>query len=67
MDSWAVDLKDVAAVYPFQGIEGLFVIIGVATWIIWHIWCIRWEQGYHRDKINKYGDAENIKQRINSE
>jgi hypothetical protein len=37
MTSWAVDLKDVGAIYPFQGTEVLLVIIGLAFWIGWHI------------------------------
>lgn len=41
--SWAVDLKDVGAIYPFQGYETVMVLAGVAFWIIWHIWQIRYE------------------------
>ncbi len=41
--SWAVDLKDVGAIYPFQGYEMPMVLAGVAFWIIWHIWQIRFE------------------------
>jgi hypothetical protein len=37
MTSWAVDLKDVGAIYPFQGTEMLLVIVGLAFWIGWHI------------------------------
>ncbi len=37
LDSWAVDLKDVSAVYPFQGSEFLLFIIGLAFWIGWHV------------------------------
>jgi hypothetical protein len=37
MTSWAVDLKDVGAIYPFQGTEVLLVIIGLIFWIGWHI------------------------------
>ena len=37
MESWAVDLKDVGAIYPFQGSEVLLVIIGLVFWIGWHI------------------------------
>lgn len=36
-ESWAVDLKDVGAIYPFQGAEVVMVLIGVALWIVWHI------------------------------
>ena len=35
-DSWAVDLAEVGAVYPFQGSEGLMVVLGVVFWIAWH-------------------------------
>ena len=41
--SWAVDLKDVGAIYPFQGYEVPMVIAGVAFWVFWHIWQIRYE------------------------
>ena len=37
LESWAVDLKDVGAIYPFQGSEVFMVVIGVAFWLIWHI------------------------------
>jgi hypothetical protein len=37
MTSWAVDLKDVGAIYPFQGWEVLMVILGLIFWIAWHI------------------------------
>ena len=37
MESWAVDLKDVGAIYPFQGSEVLMVILGLAFWIGWHV------------------------------
>ncbi|MGE0024896.1 MAG: hypothetical protein AB7S70_14840 [Hyphomicrobium sp.] len=42
-ESWAVDLKDVGAIYPFQGYELPMVLAGVAFWVIWHIWQIRFE------------------------
>jgi hypothetical protein len=37
MTSWAVDLKDVGAIYPFQGWEVILVILGFIFWIGWHI------------------------------
>ena len=37
MESWAVDLKDVGAIYPFQGTEVLMAILGLVFWIGWHI------------------------------
>ena len=43
MSSWAVDLKDVAAVYPFQGTEFLLYILGLVFWIGWHVMQMRGE------------------------
>ncbi len=37
MSSWAVDLKDVGAIYPFQGTEVILVILGLAFWIGFHV------------------------------
>ena len=42
-ENWAVDLKDVGAIYPFQGAETLMVIVGVVLWLGWHLWQIRSE------------------------
>ncbi|MEM7067857.1 MAG: hypothetical protein AAF478_03155 [Pseudomonadota bacterium] len=36
-DSWAVDLAEVGAIYPFQGTETLLMIVGIALWLIWHV------------------------------
>ena len=46
IENWALDLKDVAQIYPFQGSEGFLFIIGLVTWIGWHIWCAKWETNY---------------------
>lgn len=43
MSSWAVDLKDVGAVYPFEGSEPLLYIVGLAFWIFWHVAQLRVE------------------------
>jgi len=58
IESWAVDLKDIGAIYPFQGSEGLMVIVGVALWLAWHVWCIRWERQRHNESVQKFGDQE---------
>ncbi|CUH99303.1 MULTISPECIES: hypothetical protein [Leisingera] len=58
-DSWAVDLAEVGAVYPFQGSEGLMVVLGVVFWIAWHrIQFVR--EGQHLEKAKRMGDTEKI-------
>ncbi len=43
LTNWAVDLKDVGAIYPFQGSEVLLVMLAVAFWIGWHVLQLRRE------------------------
>ena len=51
MTSWAVDLSTVGAIYPFQGGEVLFVILGLIFWIGWHIWQWRMESANYNDDM----------------
>lgn len=62
--SWAVDLADVGPIYPFQGGETLFWMIGLACWIGWHVWSIRWEKSYQRERIAKFGDSDTLKKSL---
>jgi hypothetical protein len=58
MTSWAVDLKDVGAIYPFQGSETFLVIVGLAFWIGWHIWQIKHENAeLEAEKEKAKGEA----------
>lgn len=53
--SWAVDLKDVSAIYPFQGWEVPLVIAACAFWLIWHVVQIVQEnREYAEDKAKGY-------------
>ena len=64
IESWAVDLKDVGALYPFQGMEGLFAIIGVALWIGWHVLQIRAEKADYEGIVSRHGDDASIKEAL---
>jgi hypothetical protein len=52
MESWAVDLKDVGAIYPFQGSEMLLVVLGLVFWIGWHIYQMRQEGAEIAEDLN---------------
>lgn len=49
LTSWATDLKNVGAIYPFQGWETPMVIAAVAFWVLWHIWQI----GHENAELNE--------------
>jgi hypothetical protein len=67
VESWAVDLKDIGAIYPFQGSEGILVIVGLLLWIGWHMWCAGWERQYHEEIIRKFGDKEIVRKAIDAD
>ena len=62
--TWAVDLKDVGAVYPLLGWETIMVLIAVALWILWHILQVRQENADFADDIKRYGSKESIKKAL---
>lgn len=64
MTSWAVDLKDVGAIYPFQGSEVLLVILGLAFWIGWHIWQMKQEAAEIAKEENSDPRGEETKKAI---
>ncbi len=60
VSSWAVDLAGVGAIYPFQGMEWILLIIALAFWIWWHITTFRMELSRQNEKVKKYGNSKNI-------
>ena len=65
IDTWAVDLADVTAIYPFVGSEGVMAIIGIVLWIAWHIWQVRFENNYFEEEVRRFGDPDNIRNTMN--
>ncbi|MGQ0457812.1 MAG: hypothetical protein ACT4OU_12220 [Hyphomicrobium sp.] len=57
LSSWAVDLKDVGAIYPFQGYEWPMVIAAIAFWVLWHVWQIGHENAELRSKSERVDAA----------
>ncbi len=67
MDSWAVDLKDIGAIYPWQGAEVLMVIVAVVLWLVWHVWQMRHETATYEEEIRKYAsDSDKIKKALDT-
>lgn len=62
--SWAVDLKDVGAIYPFQGTEVLMVVAGLAFWIVWHVIQMRQEAAEIADEMKADARGEKARQLI---
>ena len=67
IESWAVDLKDVGAIYPFQGGEVIFLIVVVALWLGWHVLQMRAEKQDYEDIVRAHGDDATIQQALDGE
>ncbi|MDX2306973.1 MAG: hypothetical protein NW216_01910 [Hyphomicrobium sp.] len=63
LPSWAVDLKTVGAIYPFQGTETAMAIAALVFWILWHIIQIGQENAELREKRD-HVDKENARKAI---
>ena len=62
-ESWAVDLAEVGAVYPFQGWEVAMTVLGVIFWIGWHrIQYVR--ENEHLERARHVGDEDKTREII---
>ena len=67
ISSWAHDLANVGAVYPFQGAEWLMLLIGLVFWIWWHVATFKNELKTQAEKVQRYGNSEHINSAIDSD
>lgn len=66
IETWNQNLLDIGPMYPFVGLEGLLVIIGLASWIIWHIWQIRMENRIYDQDEKDFSDPDALRDAIRS-
>ena len=64
METLAVDLADVGAIYPWQGAEVIMVLVAVVLWLAWHVWQLKAENQEFSEDMAKYGTADQIKQAL---
>ncbi len=65
--SWTGNIADIGPIYPMVGTEGILVIIGLVSWIVWHILQNKMENKAYEDQIKRFGDAESLKKMLDSE
>ena len=51
--SWAVDLSTLGPIYPFVGSEMLWLLLGLAFWIGFHVWQMRAENRAFKEDMSK--------------
>jgi hypothetical protein len=53
VESWGVDLATIGPIYPFVGSEVLLWVVGVAFWIGWHVWQMRFESRTYAAELRR--------------
>ena len=54
IESWNQSMLDIGAMYPFPGTEMIWVIIGLATWIGWHLVQFKRENRVYEEEEKSY-------------
>ena len=67
VESWGGNISEIGPLYPFVGLEGLMVVVGVALWILWHVAQVRTESSSYEDEINRFGDDETLRKILDAE
>ena len=65
--SWSGNIADIGPIYPMVGTEGILVIIGLVSWIAWHILQNRMEKKSYEEEIKRFGEPETLKKMVDSE
>ena len=54
IETWNQSMLDIGAMYPFPGTEVFWVIIGLATWILWHVIQFKGENKVYREEEKSF-------------
>ncbi|NIT66074.1 MAG: hypothetical protein GWM93_05190 [Gemmatimonadetes bacterium] len=65
VETWNISLLDIGPMYPFAGTEVLWALIGLGTWVLWHIIQGRMENDVYDEDEKTFTDKEKLKQAIN--
>ncbi len=62
IETWVVNLLEVGPMYPFVGTEMLLTLLGLASWVIWHVLQIKMENKQLDREEQTFSDPEKLKQ-----
>ena len=67
IESWAGEIAEIGAIYPFVGSEFMLAIAGVIFWLWWHVKQAKIEEQQLREESEKYGNKDTLTQLISQE
>ena len=65
IESWAGNISEIGPIYPsFGGMEVLLWIVGMALWILWHVWQAKHENQEFAKEIEEHSEAGNYRKAL---
>jgi hypothetical protein len=61
IETWNMNLLEIGALYPFPGTEVLLTLIGLGSWIVWHIIQIKAENAALDKEKRNFSDKAKLK------
>ena len=56
IETWNQSMLEIGAMYPFPGTEVLWAIIGIASWVIWHVIQFKSENKIYEEEEKSFED-----------
>ena len=60
IETWNMNLLEIGAMYPFPGTEVLWAVIGIGTWIAWHVIQFIGENRIYKEEEQRFEDASKL-------
>lgn len=60
IETWNQSMLDIGAMYPFPGTEMIWVIIGLATWIGWHVIQFKSENKLYEEEEKSFENKDKL-------
>ncbi len=60
VESWSVDLATIGPIYPWVGSEVALWVIGMAIWIGWQVWQLRFENRTYEAELERLNSPDKI-------
>ena len=64
VDSWTGNILDIGPMYPLVGSEFIWFIVGLALWLLWHIWQARNESAKYQAESQQYANQQNVEKAL---
>ena len=64
VETWNMNLLDIGPMYPFAGTEMLWALIGIGSWILWHLIQSRIEGRVLEEERKAFTDKATLEQAI---